>query len=249
MEELLIPTDYDIISAFKDEIVGNEREDMEVIFKRQNQNIIGYLIVSRGQKYDCLYGNSPLPIGTESKPYLKSQGVFGEGMYFIEYNYKYALDYAKSQRKDIVGAVINPKNVLDFTDGSASTIIRQQQEHFNNYVLERIQQIDKKLSGMKSGRTQTFQKLTQEKWRLSNKQFAFADVLKMLDILHKEEGKPKYDAVRGIRYETNSLFGIPEYQTTILMLRNQKVVTEYFNPLNEQERDGIIRKYFQKKNI
>lgn len=249
MDKLIIPEDYDILNAWVNNINENdsEMENMPVGFKRNNKNIIGYMVVDRSQKHSCI-GDGIIQNGKDEKPWIESNGIFGAGMYFYEYNYRYALDVAKSKKLDIVGAVISVENVLDFTDGFAISLINEKKESFNTYLNKLVQKYQEKISTLKNQNSETYKKYSNEIQRIASKNVDITDYLNFLDTLGKKEKKYKYDAIRYISSEYNIYLGIPFYQATIMCLRNQKKVVEYFNPNNAQEREYIERKYFKEKS-
>lgn len=246
MKELLIPQDYAILNSWVNEINGNdsEMENTPMGFKRNNKNIVGYMMVDNSEKLSCI-GDGVVQTGSDNKPWIESDGYFGKGMYFYEYNYRYALDVSKSKRLDIVGAVISLNNVLDFTDGTVINIINENGEKFRQYITQLIQNNIKKLQGLKNTNSETYKGYSIEIERLNNGNINIADYLKFLDALSKKEKRYKYDAIRFINVESNNFLGIPTYQATMISLKDQKKVVEYFNPLNKQEREYIENKYFQ----
>ncbi len=246
MEELIIPEDYNILSYYTSEINGNtkEIEDLPMGFKRDNKNIIGYTITDITDKFSCI-GDGIVQDGKdEPKSWLPQQGIFGKGKYFYEYNYKYAINNAKSKKLDIVGAVISPKNVLDFTDGSVINIINEQQKQFCQYIQELKSLCIQKMCMLKNKKSNTYREYENTLNRLNDNNINITDFINYLDKLGKENKKYKYDAIRYISHETNQFLGIPIYQSTILYVRNVKSIVEYFNPLNPGTINMIQRMYF-----
>lgn len=147
---LIVPQDYDILSSWVNEINGNdsEMESMQMGFKRDNKTIVAYMVVDKGQKHSCI-GDVIIYTGKTEKLYIESIGTFGPGMYLFEYNYRYALDIAKSHRKDIVGAIISLDSVLDFTDGSGIKLFQANEEIFKNYLSQLLQEYQNKMQSLK----------------------------------------------------------------------------------------------------
>lgn len=249
MEELIVPNDYDILKSYVNEINGNDSEmdDIYMGFRRNNHNIVGYMVVDKAEKGDCL-GDGICITGKDNKPWIESNGIMGKGMYFYEYNFMYAFDVAKAQNKDIVGAVIRLDKVLDFTDGTAIHMINNNQENFNQYIEQKRQHCIKKLQSFKRTTSNSFLEYKNELDRLNNGKISIEDYFDYFNIISKQQKQGKFDAVRFIDFEHNNLcLGILKYQTTKLCLLNQNKVVEYFNPLNKQECEMIKCKYFDAK--
>ena len=250
MNQLIIPEDYDILNSWVNEIHGNdsELENTTMSFKRNNQNIIGYMVVDKSDKSWCL-GDGVVTNGTDNKPLIESNGPFGNCMYFFEYNYRYAVDVAKSKHLDIVGAIISLNNVLDFTDGTAISIINDNKEKFNQYIEQKIQTYNKKMQSIKNKNSVTFKKYSCEINRLSCGEIYITDFIEFLKVMSKKQKQCKIDAIRYCNIEySNKCYNTPMYQSTMICLLNPKSVIEYFNPLNKQERDYVDNKYFKNKN-
>lgn len=202
------------------------------------------MVVDRSQKFSCL-GDGITQNGRDEKPWIESNGPFGPGMYYFEYNYRYALDTAKSQRKDLVGSIISVNNVLDFTNGSAINVLMENEEKFGDYLNQLVQKYQEKISTLKNQNCETYKKYSNEIQRITSKNVSITDYLRFLDMLGKTEKKYKYDAIRYISSDGNPYLGIQPYQATILCLRDHKKVVEHFNPNRKEEREYIENKYFK----
>lgn len=249
MRELIIPNDYDILKPYVNEINGNDSE-MEILhmgLERDNKKIIGYMVVDKSQKASCL-GDGIIKDGKDNKPYIEDDGVLGRGMYFYEYNYIYARDLAKYYRKDIVGAVISLDNVFDFTDGTAIYILDNNKEKFEQYVEQKIQEYNQNLQSLKNPASNSIKRYRDEISRLRIKKFIPKDYFDYFEKLSKQQKQYKFDAVRFCNMQGDNQFcNMPKYQAIQLYMLNHKKIEEYFNPLNKQDRNEIIKKYFSKE--
>jgi len=246
--DLQIPDNYDIMAHWNNDINGNESEigALPMGFKRENRNIIGYAIVNKSQKYSCI-GDGIIHDGKEEqKVLIETNGLYGKGMYFYEYNYAYAIDKAKSLGLDIVGAVITARHILDFTDGSATNMLKADKEQFMNYIHYLQCKYECELSKLKSKKA--YNKYKNKLNRLSKHNIDISDYIDFLDRKMEKRKSQKPDAIRFIAYEANNYLGIQLYQSTMLCIRDSKSIVEYFNPLNEQYRKAIIRDYFSAKD-
>ena len=75
MKELLIPQDYAILNSWVNEINGNdsEMENTPMGFKRNNKNIVGYMMVDNSEKLSCI-GDGVVKTGSDNKPWIESDG-------------------------------------------------------------------------------------------------------------------------------------------------------------------------------
>lgn len=247
MENLLLTSvekddtiDYGL-SIKDDPINGNdlEKDEIDMPFTRNNKNIIGYMLIKANEK-SILLGDIA---GGQQKSWYPSDGECGQGMYFFEYNFKHALAYAKSCNLDIIGAVINPKNTLDFTV-NAINIISKHQNQFDDYCKEQIIKLNYILENSKTKKGTKYESALFSYNRLKDNKLLFDDYFEFLNTYNNDTKNKKIDSFRYIKYANDLFFKINLYQSTVLCIKNKDLVTEYFNPLRSESRDYIEKKYF-----
>ena len=165
---------------------------------------------------------------------VKSENKYdwlGHGIYFWEYNYDRALEFAqqkkgwgKLEKPSVLGAVISLHNCYDLFDTNA---IKELSQSYN-FINQIFEKQGKKLpTNLPSN-----QKFNQSKDLL----FRDLDCL-VIETLHKnrkDRNMSKYDSVRGGFFEGNEIYpgaGINEKNHIQLCIRDEKCILGYFKPI------------------
>lgn len=156
----------------------------------------------------------------------------GNGMYFWEYNYARALDYAKQihnkphrtshriEKPSVLGAVIDLGYCLDLLDASSLNIVK------NAYILL-------KNSAKKAGYAlpQNISPIGKEKDLLIRR----LDCA-VIEMVHKLNKDRPFDSVRSVFFEGNFLYkkaGFKEKNHIQICVRNPNNILGYFIPRNK----------------
>lgn len=245
--QLTIENNYEeAYNINNDPLIANDISEDEVMsFKRENKNIVGYMCIEPNKKAILLSDGTPNP--RPEKALYIGQGILGTGMYFYEYNFRFAKEVAKAKNLDIIGAIISVNNVLDFTDYTAQSIYNKLSKEFLDYINNKKTELLDYVSGNKNKQSKTYIEKKDELQRLNNNIINIDDFYTFCNLYNKENKMRAYDSVRAIASEGMGIFGFCWFQSTVLCIKNKYQIKEYFNPERKENNEYIYKKYFDTK--
>ena len=164
--------------------------------------------------------------GGHLKQSEKEYDWLGPGVYFWEGNYARALEWANERYQDgkldskpfVIGAIIDLGRCLDLFDRSAMNQVKKAHGHLNKILKQAGVELPKNVGNTpdKAGR-----KLD-------------CAVIKTLHSLREDDGKPKYDSIRGPFLEGKSIYrgaGFRSHSHIQLCIRSESSIKGYFRPI------------------